>query len=200
MTLESETMLVVRKAQNGDREAQNLLFQRFAPFVRAIVELRLGRTPARREDVDDLVQDALVRAYEGLDNFGTTPDGSFRAWLACCARCAVFDEYKRVRARKRGGGKAVRTFTELGSGFLASSVLVGKEATPSQVVMGAEAETAVLKALRQLKERYCTVIVYRKLCHMSYREIAEIMDVRDETNARVMCHRALERLNQLMAG
>jgi RNA polymerase sigma-70 factor, ECF subfamily len=191
-----DTVALVHEAQKGSREALERLFERFAPFVRRIVMLRLGGAPARRDDVDDLVQDALLRAYESLETFGTFAGSDFRKWLARCARCAVFDDYKRVRALKRGGGRLVRNFTEWGSDYFTSSLLRGKGETPSQYARVKEREEEIFAALQAMEERHCRVILYRKFCDLSYEEIAEALGLGDAANARALCHRALKRLKE----
>ena len=190
-----ETLRLLQDARKGDREALDLLFARFAPFVRRVVALRGG--PRRNpEDLDDLVQDALLRAYQGFDGFGGGPEDDFRAWLACCARCAVFDDYKRAKAFKRGGGKAVRAFSEWGSSWLTSSILEGREPSPSKIAMAQEAEERLHRTLLEMEERHRNVILYRKVCGMSYRQIADELRLASEGSARVMVLRALRRLRE----
>jgi RNA polymerase sigma factor (sigma-70 family) len=193
-----ETVFLIRRARDGDREAQDRLFGRFAPYVRKVVLLRVGGSPARSEDVDDLVQDALLRAVEGIERFGGRPEDDFKAWLACCARCAVFDDYKRANALKRGGGKAVRNFTDWGSSYLTSSIFASKEPTPSNIVRQREVEEKIYDALLQLEDRHRKIIIYRKLVGMEYIEIVRILKLRTVEKARVLCHRALEKLAEAL--
>jgi len=189
-----ETERLIRDARKGDRRALDRLFARFVPFVRRVVSLRRG--PRSRDDLDDLVQDALLRAYQGFKGFGDRPEDDFRAWLACCARCAVFDDYKRAQAFKRGGGRAVRAFSEWGSTWLTSSILQGREPSPSKIAMALETEERLCQTLSEMEERHRRLILYRKVCGMSYREIADELGLASAGSARVMVLRALRRLRE----
>lgn len=52
----------MRQSIDGSRDAFGLLVVRYSRSVRALCLARLGR----REDLDDLVQEAFLRAYRGL--------------------------------------------------------------------------------------------------------------------------------------
>jgi RNA polymerase sigma factor (sigma-70 family) len=71
--------VVVAAARAGDREAMNELARRHLPMVYNLVRQALGDDP----DVDDVVQDVLVRAWRQLPDL--REPGSFRPWLAAIA-------------------------------------------------------------------------------------------------------------------
>jgi RNA polymerase sigma factor (sigma-70 family) len=73
-----ESSLVVA-AQAGDRRALDDLVTAYLPLVYAIVRRALGGLP----DVDDVVQDTMLRALRDLGTL-RTPE-SFRPWLATIA-------------------------------------------------------------------------------------------------------------------
>ena len=54
---------VVARAQRGDEDARTRLLAALEPILRAFFTSRIGRGP----DVDDLVQNALIRVHRGLD-------------------------------------------------------------------------------------------------------------------------------------
>src|SRR4051794_11172082 len=91
-----ETGLVLA-AQAGDRRALDELAATFLPFVYNIV----GRALSSQPDIDDVVQDTMVRALRDLPAL-RTPE-SFRAWLAAIAVRQVGTHRQRRRlAAARG--------------------------------------------------------------------------------------------------
>lgn len=81
---------LVARAKRGDVAAQEALFRRHLPWV-----VRMAARLVPREDPEDLAQDALVQALDGLKRLG---DGqAFPAWLkTIVVRAATW----RIRRRK----------------------------------------------------------------------------------------------------
>ncbi len=77
----------------GDQSAQAEGFRRFVePEI--VVLLRVAHTLVGSADVDDLVQETLVRAWRGMDRF----DGRYpRAWLLTILRNTNMNMHRRRR-------------------------------------------------------------------------------------------------------
>lgn len=75
----SETTALVTAAGDGDPEAQDALVSAYLPLVYNIV----GRALNGSVDVDDVVQDTMLRALDALGGL-RTPE-SFRSWLVAIA-------------------------------------------------------------------------------------------------------------------
>ena len=118
------TIHLVGAAQDGDRSAMERLFTRYLPRVRQIVALRMGRRLGRFMETDDIAQEALLKAFNGLDRFEHKSEGSFRNWLARCVECEIKDQVRKVDAKKRGAGKVYR-FGDCSSDILVSSIFAG---------------------------------------------------------------------------
>jgi RNA polymerase sigma-70 factor (subfamily 1) len=191
----ARTFELVRAAQAGDRRALEDLFARYLPRVRQIVALRMGRRLRELEDVDDVAQDVLLKAFQGLERFEQRSEGAFRNWLAACVECEIADKARRAGARKRGGGK-VRRFADCESGLLISSVFAGREPTPSAVARARELAERIEEALIALPRHHREVVILRNLCEMSYEEIAETMALGSAQTARKAVSRALRKLKE----
>lgn len=191
------TLRLVEAAQAGEREALEALFERYLPRVRRIVALRAGYRLRQLEDVDDLVQDALLRVFRDLDRFEARSEGSFRSWIARCVEREVIDGARRANAEKRGGAR-VRRFGDASDSLLAESIFAGDSPTPSAVLRGRELEERLEEALLALPDHHREVIVLRKICEMSYAEIARTLGFAEEVNARMAVSRALKRLRELL--
>jgi len=192
------TWFLVESAKTGDRRALEDLFARYLPRVRRIVALRMGCPIAKFAEFDDIVQNALLKAFKGFSKFEQRSAGSFRHWLATCAVSAIRD-YLRKKT-------PVRPFSELpgrsggtGEEEISSYILPpGKEPSPSKYVMGKELEQQIEEALLSMDERYREVIIQRKLCRMTDAEIARELGFREESAVRVISHRALRKLEEIL--
>ncbi|WP_217554934.1 RNA polymerase sigma factor [Streptomyces sp. GbtcB6] len=84
----------VAAAQAGDRRALDELVEGWLPLVYNVV----GRALNGHADVDDVVQETMLRA---VDNLGTLRDpDSFRSWLVAIAMRQIRDRARRRRDRK----------------------------------------------------------------------------------------------------
>ncbi|MFD4603703.1 RNA polymerase sigma factor [Streptomyces sp. NPDC058464] len=84
----------VAAAQAGDRRALDELVEGWLPLVYNVV----GRALNGHADVDDVVQETMLRA---VDNLGTLRDpDSFRSWLVAIAMRQIRDRARRRQDRK----------------------------------------------------------------------------------------------------
>lgn len=109
----SETALV-RAVIAGDRTAYGILYDRYAPLVRAICYDRTGNLA----DAQDLAQDVFLRAYERLDQLHK-PD-RFGGWLVGIAR-------HRCREWRRQVGREQRRHSAVDANPLVVDGLGGME-------------------------------------------------------------------------
>ncbi|MEQ8765924.1 MAG: RNA polymerase sigma factor [Planctomycetota bacterium] len=190
-----KTLHLVSAAQGGDSRALNDLFLRYLPWTRQVVALRLGRRQHECADLEDIVQESLLDAFQSLDRLDQTSEASFRHWLGRLAHNNVLDHLRRQKAKKRGGGK-VKSLGELGHTTLSDSVFAGPGATPSQHAVGHELETQLEEVLLTLEERDREIIIQRRLSGLSYRDIAKELGLDNEATARSVFSRAWARFQE----
>ncbi len=82
---------LVAEALAGDRWAADALYRRHAPDVYRVATILLGRSA----DVDDIAQDAFIKAFRGLSTLRDR--GSFGGWVVRIAA-----NLSRSRLRRRG--------------------------------------------------------------------------------------------------
>ena len=125
----------------------------------------LTRSPA---DADDIVQDAMMRAYRAFDD---VKGGDVKPWLLTIVRNCFFTAARREKERK-----VIPLIDERRDG--------GEEASYRDE--GADPEVAAMQAdqLRKLNgliaglpQEFREVIVLREMEDLSYRDIAEIVAV-----------------------
>ncbi|MEU6126730.1 sigma-70 family RNA polymerase sigma factor [Streptomyces sp. NPDC047123] len=96
---------MIRAAQDGDQRAQDALVAEYLPLVYNIV----GRALNGHADVDDVVQETMLRVLGGLD--GLRDPGQFRSWLV-----AITMNQIRGHWRERATG-AIPAGGGLGDGY-----------------------------------------------------------------------------------
>lgn len=79
---------LVREAQRGDQAAFGALYERYARVIHGVL---LARVP--RADVDDLVQDVFLSAWNRLT--GLREPAAFGGWLTMIARNRATDFHRR---------------------------------------------------------------------------------------------------------
>ena len=92
-TPELSDTAVVMAARNGDQEALEQLLKAYLPLVYNIV----GRALNGHADVDDVVQETMVRAVNGLA--GLREPDRFRAWLVSITVRQLRDRWRGQRLR-----------------------------------------------------------------------------------------------------
>jgi RNA polymerase sigma factor (sigma-70 family) len=86
-------LATVVAAQRGDRDALDALAAGYLPLVYNIV----GRAMNGHPDVDDVVQETMLRAVRGIGELRDPP--AFRSWLVAIATRQVRDSYRDRLAR-----------------------------------------------------------------------------------------------------
>lgn len=191
------TMGLVAAARGGDDAALDRLFERYLPWVRRTVALKLGRPLGECTDMEDVVQESLLEAFRALKAGDHPSEGKFRHWLTRLVENNVRDAARRRGALKRGGGK-VRRMADFADSVLSESLFPGAEASPSQVAIGREAEERLERAMLALDPKHREAIVLRKLCGMSYAEMADALGYTKEVTVRSLFSRAWSEFEERM--
>lgn len=89
MTSQDETQCLVSRARSGDRQAFEDLFRRYQSRLRPLIDLRLKGPLREKVEVDDVLQETLLRAFQSLGRFEWQDEESFLRWLGGIARNVV---------------------------------------------------------------------------------------------------------------
>jgi RNA polymerase sigma-70 factor, ECF subfamily len=130
---------------------------------------RLTRNP---RDAEDLVQDALLRAYKFWDSF--QQDSNCKAWLLRIVTNTFINEYQR-RKRSREVLDAASAEQDATDGVLVHAS-AGDKQSPDQAMLAASVSDDVQRALDQLPDDFRTAVILCDMQGLSYKEIAEIME------------------------
>jgi RNA polymerase sigma-70 factor (ECF subfamily) len=130
----------------------------------------LARYLTRRGDVaEDLVQEALLRAYRSFDE---SRSSNVRAWLLKIVR-NCFLTWK----MRDCGEYAQRDFGETGTPFEPGGGEAQEDETPESILIRREEDCTMRSLIEGLPHPFREVLVLRDIEDMSYREIAEITGV-----------------------
>jgi len=157
---------LVARAQRGDKQAFGLLVERYQRKLARLLS-RMIRDPA---EVEDVTQEAFIRAYRALPAF--RGDSAFYTWLY---RIGVNTAKNYLMAMGRRAPTSTEVETQEAEGFEEGDLLRDIN-TPESVLLSKEIATTVNAAVEELPEELRSAIQLRELEGMSYEEIARIMD------------------------
>lgn len=156
--------------------------ERRAMFVRDVmpyVDQLFGaamRYTRNRADAEDLVQDAMAKAYGSLHQF--RPGTNLRAWLYRILSTTYINTYRKKQRRPQEvSADGVREGLDDAGDFSLFDRLEGGTAPSAEFeVMQQLPAEAVREALDGLSEQFRTAVYLADVEGFSYAEIAEIMD------------------------
>ena len=160
---------LVRRAQNGDRRAFELLMDLYRERIVRMALHMVGN----KEDAQDLCQETFVRVYRALGSYD--PRRAFSPWIYRIANNVALDHLRRKKARP------VISEPDLAQPFEEGPDPAAEN--PQRAILNREVYREVQEAIQSLPENYRSVMVLRFLEDLSYAEIAESLDL---TEANVM--------------
>ncbi len=156
---------LVRRVQKGDKHAFDLLFAR---YQHKIVNL-VGRYLRDPEDVQDVAQEAFIKAFRALPRF--RGDSAFYTWLY---RIAINTAKNHIVARSR---RPPGTDVDVEDAEFMDGADVLKEGeSPEAALARDELSDAIDASIRALPDDLRSAVTLREFDGLSYEQIAEIMD------------------------
>jgi len=123
-------------------------------------------------DADDIVQEAAIRAFRGINSFGAI---NARAWSLTIVRNTALSWLTKNRSKKV---TYINDLKPAEQQELEYEGLHGARIeTPEEVALFKADAAEIQKALAQLPTQFREVIVLREINQMNYRDIAEITNV-----------------------
>jgi len=158
-------LILVQRVQSGDKMAFDLLVSKYQSKIAKLVS-RFIRNSA---EVEDVTQEAFIKAYRGLANF--RGDSAFYTWLYRIA----------INTAKNYLVAAGRKMPEIGvdaqdAEQFEGATLLQENATPERLMLAEEIKHRVYDTIESLPAELKTAITLRELEGLSYEEIAEVMD------------------------
>ena len=178
MPMQDDRQLVAL-AQGGDPEAFAQLVRRHQKMV---YNLALGKTGSHH-DAEDVTQTAFLKAWQGIRSF--QGKAAFSSWLYRLTANAAIDLLRRRRA------------PALSLDDPDLPPLADRDPGPEETSLAAERRRLLWQAIDRLPEAQRTPLVLREMEGLSYREIAQALDLEEGTvksrlaRARLLLRRLL---------
>ena len=155
--------VIVQRALGGDAEAFGELVRRWERRIFALTYGLLGR----EEDARDATQETFLAAFRNLRGF--RGEAKVSSWLH---RIAVNQCLTRQRRAKVRNESALEDDADTSGGFAAPM-----EYSPANVAEGRQRTAAVRRALNGLPLELRQVVVMKEFEELTFREIAEALDL-----------------------
>lgn len=154
---------MVKRAQEGEDKAFNLLVARYQKRLRA----SMFQLVKDEHTLQDVVQEAFIKAYRALPTFRGS--SAFFTWLyriaVNCAKSYLGSRKNWLLDSQISDEDDSISFMERGS----------DDATPESFLVNKEIIDALGKALDRLPEQMRLIITYKEMDGLSYEEIAKKM-------------------------
>jgi RNA polymerase sigma-70 factor (ECF subfamily) len=157
---------LVERAQRGDKRAFDLLVVKYQGKLCRLLS-RFIRDPA---EVEDVAQEAFIKAYRALPNF--RGESAFYTWLY---RIGINTAKNYLVAMGRRAPTSTDFDSEEAENFESAEGLRDMN-TPESLLATQQIGETVNEAMEALPEDLRTAIVLREIEGLSYEEIASVMD------------------------
>lgn len=149
----------------GDNQAMKVLYQRYVGYLSAVC----SRYIRDDDQVKDILQEAFLKIFRGMDRFRYQGEGSLRAWMA---RIVLNDTLKVLRKKK--------------------TVPLIRDLPDREDVPAPDFQAVPLKELqrmiRELPDGYRTVFNLYVMEDKSHKEIARLLGIKENSSASQLHH------------
>ena len=198
----TESMRLLREAQDGNDLALDELFRRYEARLSRIVRIKMSAKLRRCVETVDVVQETYRAALRRINDLELRSTASILQWLAKIAENQMLDTHRRFYGLKRDKQREVRLGDGgRGDGDSSSSggvVPAAKQPTPAEQVASDELRDIVDAAVAELPDDYREVIMLRTYYGGSWEWVAEQLGRPGGDAARQLHRRARMRLSRLL--
>jgi RNA polymerase sigma-70 factor (ECF subfamily) len=161
---------LVDRAQNGDRDAFQELVERYQQKVYSICYSKLKD----EQDSQDVSQDVFIKVYRYLDNFNK--NSSFYTWLYRITVNTCIDFLRKEnRVQKVDYDDSIKREEDLEGMDDLMPTKLGVD--PGKALGRKELRQKMLEALNSLSEKHRTILNLREVEGLSYKEMAEVLEI-----------------------
>ena len=156
---------LVERVQKGDKRAFDLLVIKYQHKIFAVI----SRFIRDHSEVQDVAQDAFIKAYRALPNF--RGESAFYTWMY---RIAINTAKNYLVARNRRPPASDLEVDD--AEFYSGNEAMHEMNTPERNLLRDELQVVIDQAFRDLPEDLRVAVTLREIDGLSYEEIAEAMD------------------------
>jgi RNA polymerase sigma-70 factor (ECF subfamily) len=178
MDRQDRSQFLVDRAQEGDRSAFDELAERYRSRIVSLLRSRLGDHLRYRVDVEDLVQEVLLRAFSSFRQFQWSTDESLFRWLATIARNLVLEVARREKREML---------------LPSDQDIVAEEVSPPHALARKERFARLRDAIESLDPAHRDVILLARIQRLPISEVADRIGRTPRATTQLLL-RALRRL------
>jgi len=171
---------VVELIRKGDREKFGEIIERYQGKLFGYIKNLINQN---NMEVEDVVEDSLISAYENLNGFDITK--KFSSWIYRIAHNKAIDYFKKKRIKSEN--------LEDRNEILDSR----NEKLIEELEIENERKMTVNKAVESLKLKYKEVVLLYYFEEKNYEEISDILHI-SVGNVGVLLYRAKEKLKKIL--
>ncbi len=153
----ADDQLLVAWSLEGDKHAFDALCMRYRDAVKALIRSRMGNN-SNSQDVDDLTQESLIKAYIKLDSYN--PQYTFGQWIYTIAKNTFVDFYRRRHEDMSLDDRYAASPEE-------------RSPNPEQSIINNQTRAQIDDCIAQLSLRHQELFKMRFIEELSYEEISE---------------------------
>jgi len=175
---------VVTRVLKGEKELFEILMRRHNQTMYRVIRTYVSLD----HDVQDIMQDAYIKAYQKLEQFSAK--STFSTWLI---RIGINEALQYLRKHKR-------MLKNLGTKETMDSVFQlpdTNQMNPEKQAIEHENRILVEKAIDQLPEKYRIIFMLHQVEGLTNSEIASCLEI-SGSNAKVRLHRAKAQLKEVL--
>ena len=151
---------LLKLVRSGDSSGMRLFYERYVGYLTAVC----SRYVVDRSDVKDILQEAFIKIFKGLESFEYRGEGCVRAWAS---RIVVNDSLKSLKAASR------LTFVD-------DLPDIPEDDAPSFPELPPAVVQEMIKALPDGYRTVFNLFVFEKKSH---REIASLLGIKEDSSA-----------------
>ncbi len=184
----AEDAAVVQAVRDGNAGAYRALVEKYQQRTYTLIY----GVVRNQEDARDLTQDAFVKAYNSLDTFRL--ESSFYTWLYRIAMNLAIDQTRRIKRRPTTPFDETIASKEEDGGIAD----LHHAQNPRRELERKELYGKIMDAIESLPEDQKQAVLLREVEGLSYKEIAEVLDVAEGTVMSRLFY-ARKKLQKLLA-
>lgn len=185
--MKNKEALFVAKLKAHEPQALAQFVQTYTPILYRYASWFM----ANKKEVEDLVQETLMAALDGMDRF--KEKSGLKTWLIQIFHHKAYKLFAHQRKEPSFDANALETTQHFDAKGMWKEGVPEWKTNPENFVLEKEMHEIMRKAIDELPSPYREIIVLRDIEGLSSEEVCNVFGI-SETNMRVILHRARLRL------
>jgi RNA polymerase sigma-70 factor (ECF subfamily) len=169
----------IREIKKGSKEAFEALYRFYYP---RLCQFAFRYVPAKQV-AEDLVHNVFYKVWMNRENL--KPQGAIKSYLYTAVRNQALNHLEKGKIRQQADDEAIIQLESTATG-------------PSEELSNKELKKAITEALEQIPERRRHIFLMHREDELTYREIAEMLDISVKT-VETQMSRSLKFLREKLA-